>query len=240
MDPRICTDHDLSGRGHDRPCLGRGHFLANGAYDRASEDGLRGRFLAAFSKSISRVITGTDIELLVLRKLYAQDPAHFDFDDWIDSATTRSNLTVHFSITGPDGVIRLSSLGPVRSTVDISDREPFRVHVDSRADELFISQPSVGLLSGKPSIQLTRPLVTPDGSFGGIIGASLDVLQVEKFYNSIDIGRKGVISLVGLDGIIRARSGRDPAASGFIGQSVAERKLFGLLPQEPTEATGTR
>jgi diguanylate cyclase (GGDEF)-like protein len=214
------------------------YFLSNEAHDRANEDGLRqGSNLArVFEEYISRAITGTDAELLVLRKLYAQDPTHFNFDDWIDSATTRSNLTVHFSITGPDGIIRLSSLGPVRSTVDISDREPFRVHVDARADELYISQPSIGLLSGKPSIQLTRPLVTPDGSFGGIIGASLDILQLERFYNSIDIGQAGVISLVGLDGIIRARSGRDAAASGFIGQSVAERKLFGLLRQDPTGA----
>jgi diguanylate cyclase (GGDEF)-like protein len=214
------------------------YFLANEAHDRAAEAGLRqGRNLArVFEEYISRVITGTDGELLVLRKLYAQDPAHFNFDDWIDSATTRSNLTVHFSITGPDGIIRQSSLGPIRSTVDISDREPFHVHVDSRADELYISKPSIGLLSGKPSIQLTRPLVAPDGSFGGTIGASLDILQLEKFYNSIDIGRAGVISLVGLDGIIRARSGRDAVASGFIGQSVAERKLFGLLGQDPTGA----
>ncbi len=214
------------------------YLLANQAHDRAAEDGLRqGRNLArVFEEYISRVILGADSELQVLRRLYAQDPAHFNFDNWVDGTNMHGNLTVQFAITGPDGIVRLSSLGPVQSTVDIGDREAFRVHINSTTDELYISEPSVGLLSGKPSIQLTRRLPTPDGSFGGIIAASLDVLELERFYNSIDIGRAGVISLVGLDGIIRARSGRDAAASGFVGQSVAERSLFGMLPQHPNGA----
>ena len=211
------------------------YFLTNEAYDRAYEDGLRqgSNLSRVFDEYISRAISGIDGELLVLRKLYAQDPAHFDFDNWIDRSTARNKLTVHLAITGPDGIIRLSTLGPVRSTIDISDQEPFRVHVDSAADELYISKPSVGHLSGKPSIQLTRRLLTDDGSFGGIIGASLDVVGLEKFYNSIDIGREGIIALVGFDGVVRARSGRDVAAKGYVGQSVSGRSMFGLFRQNP-------
>ena len=211
------------------------YFLTNEAYDRAYEDGLRqGSNLAhIFEEYISRTIKGTDAELLVLRKLYQQDPAHFDLNHWIDSTTTRNNLTVHFSITGADEIIRLSSLGPVRSTVDISDREPFRAQRDSTTDELYISKPSIGLLSGKPSIQLTRRLSTPQGSFGGIIGTSLDIVELEKIYNSIDIGPGGIIALVGLDGIIRLRSARNVAAGGFVGQSVSGRTMLGLVPQQP-------
>ena len=137
------------------------YFLTVEAHDRAYEDGLRqgSNLTRVFEEYIAHAISGIDGQLLVFRKLYGQDPAHFAFDSWIDSATTQSNLTVHFSITGPDGIIRLSSLGPVSSIVDISDREPFRVHVGTAADELYISQPSVGHLSGKPSIQLTRRLL---------------------------------------------------------------------------------
>ena len=73
----------------------------------------------------------------------------------------------------------------------------------------------------------------PDGSFAGIIGASLDVVQLEKFYNSIDIGPAGIITLVGFDGIIRARSGHNPVSSGFIGQSTSQTKLFELIRNSP-------
>ena len=211
------------------------YFLTHAAYDRAYEDGVRqgSNLTRVFDEYISRTLSGIDDELLVLRKLYAQDPTHFAFGKWIDRSTARNNSTVHFSITGPDGIIRLSTLGPVRSTIDIKDREPFRVHVDSTADDLYISKPSIGQLSGKFSIQLTRRLPTDDGSFGGIIGASLDIVELENFYNSIDIGREGIIALVGFDGVIRARSGHDVAAKAYVGQSVSGRTLFGLFRENP-------
>jgi diguanylate cyclase (GGDEF)-like protein len=213
------------------------YFLGTQARDRAYEDGLRqgSNMARVFEEYISRAISGIDSELLVLRKVYEQDPANFRFDDWIDNATLRSHLTVHFSITGPDGILKLSSLGPIRSTIDLSEREPFRVHADSTTDELHISQPSIGHLSGKRSLQLTRRL-TPDGPFDGIITASLDIVELEKFCNSIDIGREGVVALVGFDGVVRARSGRDATAKGYVGQSVADRKLFGLFRQNPAGA----
>ena len=167
------------------------YFLTAEARDRAYEDGLRqgSNLSRVFEQYIARAISGIDGQLLVFRKLYEQDPAHFAFESWIDRAATPSNLTVHFSITGADGIIRLSSLGPVSSVIDISAREPFRVHAGTAADELYISQPSVGHLSGKLSLQLTRRLITADGTFGGIITASLDIVELERFYNSIDIGR---------------------------------------------------
>jgi hypothetical protein len=97
------------------------YFLSTEAHDRAYEDGLRqgSNMARVFDEYIARVISGVDNELLVLRKLYQQDSEHFDFDHWVDRATTRSNPTVHFSSTGPDGIVRLSSLGPVSSLVDI-------------------------------------------------------------------------------------------------------------------------
>src|ERR1700722_3371621 len=88
------------------------YFLTKEAYDRAYEDGLRqgSNLTRVFDEYISHAISGIDGELLVLRKLYAQDPAHFEFGNWIDRSTARNNLTVHFSITGPDGIIKLSTL----------------------------------------------------------------------------------------------------------------------------------
>jgi diguanylate cyclase (GGDEF)-like protein len=211
------------------------YFLTSEAYERAYQDGLRqGSNLArVFEEYISSAIAGIDKELMVLRKVYQQDSAHFDFNDWIDRTGPLSSLTVHVSIAGPDGILRLSSLGPIRSTIDLKDREPFSVHINSTADELFISQPSIGILSGKASIQLTRRIFAADGSFAGIIGASLDIAELERFYDSVDIGRSGVIALVGFDGIVRARSGRDPGAGGYVGQSVGGRTMFGRFRENP-------
>src|SRR5580704_2181807 len=210
-------------------------WLANEERQRANDDGLRqgSNLVLVFEEYISRVIRGTDSQLLLLRTVYQRDPEHFDFSSWDDSAKTASDLTIHFSITGPDGVVKLSSLGPISSRVDISHHEPFSVHINSTADDLYISKPSVGLISGKPSIQLTRRLSMDDGSFAGIIGASLDVRQLEKFYDSINVGPGGVISLVGFDGVIRARSGRYPMTKEFVGESIEQSRMSHLFQQLP-------
>jgi diguanylate cyclase (GGDEF)-like protein len=214
------------------------YLLTIEANNRAYEDGLRqgGNLTRVFEEYISRVIRAADSQLLVLRKLYQQDTENFNFANWMDGGNLPDDLTVHFSITGPDGIIRLSTLGPIPSTVDISHIDSFSVQARSASDDLYISTPSIGHMSGKLSIQLTRRIPKPDGSFGGIVGASLDVLQLEAFYNSIDIGRAGVIAIVGYDGIIRARSGRDASAMDVIGQPITDRQLFARFRQIPIGA----
>jgi diguanylate cyclase (GGDEF)-like protein len=210
-------------------------LLANAAHQRAYEEGLRqgSNLTRIFEEYISRVVQSSDSQLQFLRKLYKQDPANFDFARWIDSTKKRNDLTNHFSIIDPQGIIKLTSLGPVRSRVDTSQNESFRTHINSTTDELHIGVPRIGGLSGLLSVQLTRRLTKPDGAFGGTISASLDVLKLQQFYNSIDIGHDGIISLVGLDGIIRVRNGPDPAAGNFIGQSAGRTKLFEVVREYP-------
>jgi diguanylate cyclase (GGDEF)-like protein len=210
-------------------------LLASSAHERAYEEGLRqgSNLTRIFEEYISRVVQSTDSQLQFLRKLYEQDPANFDFARWIDGTQKRNDLTIHISIIDPRGIIRFTSLGPVRTTVDISQNESFRTHVNSTTDKLYISEPRIGQLSGRMSVQLSRRLTKPDGTFGGTVSVSLDVLQLQQFYNSIDIGRDGIISLVGFDGIIRVRSGPDPAAGGFIGQGAGRTKVFELYQQFP-------
>jgi diguanylate cyclase (GGDEF)-like protein/PAS domain S-box-containing protein len=210
-------------------------FLAQEKRAYAYENALRqgSNLSRIFAEYISRVISGADSQLLILRKLYAEAPERFDLARWVNDAKFKNDLAAQFSLSGPDGSVLLSSLGPFNPATNISDREHFRIHANSSTDELYISEPVIGRVSGRFTIQLTRRLTASDGSFGGIITASLDIDRLEKFYNSIDIGQAGVISLVGFDGIIRVRGGQDATAGQFIGQSVANTKAFKLYRQFP-------
>ena len=82
-------------------------LLANAAHQRAYEEGLRqgSNLTRIFEEYISRVVQSSDSQLQFLRKLYEQDPAKFDFARWIDSSKKRNDLTNHFSIIDPNGVI---------------------------------------------------------------------------------------------------------------------------------------
>ena len=111
---------------------------------------------------------------------------------------------------------------------DLRDREHFRHFVDAKNDELFISKPVVGRTTGKWSIQLARRIENKDGSFGGIIVASLDPNYLSRFYSSVDIGKDGYVRIVGVDGIVRAVGGRAP---GVLGTDVSAATLFKHFPK---------
>ena len=207
-------------------------FLASDKREYAYENAQRqGSNLARiFAEYVSRVINGTDSQLLVLRELYQAKPQVEDLAHWVNNATFKNDLAAQFALAGPDGNVMFSSVGPITSPINIGDRPHFLAHVNSTSDELNISVPIVGRVSGKSTINLTRRLSAPDGSFAGIIIASLDIEKLEKFYGSIDVDKGGVLSLVGFDTIIRIRSARIPQAQNYIGKSIAgsrrRRKLF--------------
>ena len=80
------------------------------------------------------------------------------------------------------------------------------MHVARDSGQLFISKPIVGRASGRLSVQLTRRITKPDGSFGGVAVASLDPGYFTAFYGSLDLGKESVISITGSDGVVRANS----------------------------------
>jgi len=94
---------------------------------------------------------------------------------------------------------------PITSRLDLSDREHFKVHVNHDSGQLFVSKPVVGRATGKWSIQLSRRINKPDGSFGGVVVLSIDPTYFNDFYGELNMGPGGLIALYGLDGVARVR-----------------------------------
>ena len=211
-------------------------FLANEKHEYAFENAQRqGNNLARiFAEYISRVVNGTDSQLLVLRELYQNNSQVADISRLVNNAKFKNDLATQFALAGPDGYMLYSSVGPITAPINIGDRPHFLAHVNSPTDELYVSIPIVGRVSGKSTINLTRRLTAPDGSFAGIIIASLDIERLEDFYNSIDVDKAGIISLVGFDGIIRVRSARDSQARQFVGQPAGNTILFERYREFPS------
>jgi diguanylate cyclase (GGDEF)-like protein/PAS domain S-box-containing protein len=183
-----------------------------------------------FEEHLSRSIHDIDRALKVLRSHYVRNPASIDLEDWKRQAQIVSDPATRVSIVGPDGFVRLSSSNGGNS-VDYSGREHFRVHVNAATDELFISPPVVGLMSGKLAIFLTRRIENADGSFGGIIVASLDPSYFARFYSSVDTGLDGYARIIGTDGIVRAEGG---VTTNFIGRNMSGGALFKRYMEDPT------
>jgi len=184
----------------------------------------------AFEQDVAHSLREVDWTIRLLRSSYLARTPSFDFVELTKQLNSADGLTLQYSIIGPDGFIAQSSLGTPKERIDLRDREHFRVHVSSTQDHLFISQPVLGRLSGKWTVQLARRITNPDGSFGGVIIAAVDPGHFSRLYNAIDVGANGMITLVGLDGVVRSSRGRTAEGAG---QSIQGSPYFAAISQRP-------
>ncbi|SMH47917.1 PAS domain S-box protein [Azospirillum agricola] len=126
--------------------------------------------------------------------------------DLMGSASLESDLLLQLAHADRNGDLVQTSVEGAPAKVNLSDREHFRVHKDGTHKGLFISRPVFGRASGKWSIQLSRRVDAPDGTFDGIIVASLDPFYFSRIFDDLDVGEHGVIVIFGRDGILRARN----------------------------------
>ena len=176
-------------------------------------------FAMVFEENVLRSIGEIDKALLYLRRTIETRKDSTDYSTIANSADVLSEIIVQIGIIDAKGIMRGSNAGPQPApAIDLSDREHYKVHVDTTEDKLFISKPVVGRASGKWSVQVSRRFLNSDGTFAGVVVASLDPQHLTKFYDSIDFGSSASITLIGSDGIVRSSGGR---AGGFtLGQDL--------------------
>ena len=128
----------------------------------------------AFEEHLSRTLNDIDRSLKLIRANYLVDDS-FSLKRWFRNNQLFDEQTLQVGLIGADGFIKLSSVDS-RSAVgtDLRDREHYRHFITAGNHELFISKPIVGRTTGKWSIQLARRIERSDGSFAGVIVASLD------------------------------------------------------------------
>ncbi len=137
---------------------------------------------------------------------FEKSPAHFNLSATVEKGVVPSDTLIQVSIVGARGELIANTSDPNPRPIDLSDREHFKVHQHNSADLLYISKPVLGRVSGHWTLQITRRLNHPDGSFAGIVVVSEDPSYfTSDFYNNAAIGRDGVIAVVSDTGAVLAR-----------------------------------
>ncbi|TWI64351.1 diguanylate cyclase (GGDEF)-like protein [Pseudoduganella lurida] len=107
--------------------------------------------------------------------------------------------------------------------INIADREYFVRHMQVADAGTYIGLPVISRASGRWIIPMTRRIDKPDGSFGGVVMAAVDMGYLSRFSGRFDVGRNGAIGLLSDRGVLLLRQ---PYSARSIGADVRSSQLF--------------
>lgn len=120
----------------------------------------------------------------------------------------RTTTFVGIAIVNVNGDL-IATSRPGARPLNVADNEAFRFHIARDTGQLYVSRPLPAAMLGRDVIMLTRRLDNTDGSFAGVVSLIITTDQFTAFYRDARIGPSDVMSVVGLDGTVRAlRIGR--------------------------------
>ncbi len=162
------------------------------------------RMSRAYAAGAARTLDALDTSLLLSRAAFVAGQERFDVAKWAQDVGRSARFSFNqISAIGADGRV-LSSSVPGKRGLDLSWRDWFKAQAASRSDTLYVGNPGVGALTGKPALQLSRGLRGKDGALQAVFVASLDPLMLSKPFGYASTG-PGDFLLVGMDGPVKSR-----------------------------------
>jgi PAS domain S-box-containing protein len=169
----------------------------------------------AFEEFTVRTIDGADAVARYVRHAYRQSGDRFDIHSLIADRTIDAETFAAISIVDERGSLVATSFEQVPGgPLTAADRPHFTVHVPRDTGKVFVGQPIISRLTGQSTIPISLRINKPDGAFGGIVSVQVKPAQFTRFYGDATLRPGDVITLVGLDGITRARRAGRHESSG--------------------------
>jgi PAS domain S-box-containing protein len=160
----------------------------------------------AFEEFTIRTIDGADAVTKYVKREYARSGPGIDIPALIADRTIDAHAFAAISIVDARGNLVATSLERLPGgLLSAADRPHFTVHVPKDTGKVFVGQPILSRLTGKSTIPISRRINNPDGTFGGIVSVQIAPTRFTEFYGDAALRPGDVISLMGLDGIVRAR-----------------------------------
>jgi diguanylate cyclase (GGDEF)-like protein/PAS domain S-box-containing protein len=115
---------------------------------------------------------------------------------------------------------------------NISDREYFHHHMQSASRDALIGNPVKRRPGGGWITTVSRRFNHPDGSFAGLVLATIGTEYFSEFYEQFELGPNGAITLLNTAGIVLARS---PDNGSYAGRDLSNTPLLRDRGSRPTK-----
>ena len=177
----------------------------------------------AFSENVRSTIKRINEIALDLRTHWVANPG--GFAELIRQRQEHTaDIAFQVAVIGADGYLVYSNLATSNERVYLGEREHFRVHQQSAGrDQLFISKPLLGKVSGKWSIQFTRPILGKNG-FAGVVVISVSPSSFAEFSQDKHFGGSQVSTMFSGSGVVMARH---PGNDEYVGKALVDAPFLG-------------
>ncbi|MDO1584400.1 diguanylate cyclase [Rhizobium oryzicola] len=128
------------------------------------------------------------------------------------------------------GGIVVASTSPKISAINVSDRDYFIHHKNSVSLGTYIGPPIRNRVNGEWAISVSRRINGPNGSFEGVVLASIKLGHLLEFFSRFDVGADGSILLARGDGLVLARL---PFPEKVLGNRMPADDPFVKILQDP-------
>ncbi len=171
------------------------------------------QMVGALTRQVDTLVGSLDYMAAGLASAWSEQRPRFDRATREVEQSLPPGALLQIAIADTRGQVIYSSLGASAGQLSIADREHFQVHLRNARPQLFISQPLLGRLSGRWSIQFSRPILR-EGRFDGVIVLSISPEYLAENLRSFLPQDGDAISLLRQDGSYLTRSSRLPDVLG--------------------------
>jgi signal transduction histidine kinase len=168
---------------------------------------------AAFCEQVYHTMNTISAAMDLTAREMRADPTGFRLDRWSEELPALAHSTMFVALVDANGKLISTTMRPGDAGVDLSDLEYVNAHLAAVHSDIYISEPTVGRGSGRLMIQVSKRVDDANGKLLGILLFALAPDDLTSLHRSVDLGPRGVIALVGADGVPRARFGDTPPGS---------------------------
>ncbi|MGK5008606.1 sensor domain-containing diguanylate cyclase [Janthinobacterium sp. MDB2-8] len=134
-------------------------------------------------------------------------------------------------IYAKDGSWLVNSQKTLLNNLNNSDRDYFKYHQTHAGRGPYVGPPLRSKSTGDWIVTVSRRINMPDGSFGGVVLATINMNYFRLFYERFSIGEKGAIFIANGAGILLLRR---PFDESLLGRDISQFPVFhDYLPKSP-------
>ncbi len=156
-----------------------------------------------FEEQVYRQILSIDQSLRVIRSDWEHNPAGFDYAALSRQTSPVSGLVSRLTMLDPRGRVVAATRRDLLNT-DQSGRRFYQILRGGTDQGPLITGPFQS--DGRWTLNVSRRLDLAHGAFGGVVCAAYDLDDLARDMASADLGPRGMIMLVGRDGMVWAMS----------------------------------